>query len=121
MKKIVRKSISKKAVPAGLKGFSLIELMLAMVILVIVMGAMTAVSVAVFSSYQKSKAIKVISEDIGFALNSIAKDVRMGKIETTDLSCVGSVVSNSPKSCLMVSRNRGGRVCYRISSDSKAL
>jgi len=82
---------------------------------------MTAVSVSIFNSYQKSKAIKVISEDIGFAMNSIAKDVRMGRIETTDSNCIGSAISNSPKNCLMVSRNRGGRVCYRISDDYKLL
>jgi type II secretory pathway pseudopilin PulG len=92
-------------------GLTLIELLVAMFILMMVMGGMTAVSVAAFRSYQKSKAIKVVLEDIGFALNSIAKDVRMGKVESNDN------IGSTPRSSLVITRNQNVEtVCYSLSS-----
>jgi prepilin-type N-terminal cleavage/methylation domain-containing protein len=105
----MRKKCDKK----NKRGFSLIELMVAMFIFVILMGAMVAVSIAGFRSYGKSKAIKTVTEDVGFALNSIAKDVRMGKIENGN-----SYATGNPSDYLLVTRNRGGRVCYKIDSTS---
>jgi prepilin-type N-terminal cleavage/methylation domain-containing protein len=99
-------------------GFTLIELLVAMLILMIVLGGMTAVSVAGLRSYQKSRATKQVFEDVGYAMNSIAKDVRMGKIESTDSSCLSSGI-NDKKNCLLVTRNvTREKVCYRIGSDS---
>jgi prepilin-type N-terminal cleavage/methylation domain-containing protein len=97
------------------RGFSLIELLVAMFIFIIVMGAMVAVSLAGFRSYIKSKAIKTVTEDVGFALNSIAKDVRMGKIESAD-------TGDSPSSSLVVTLNRNQKmVCYKKSATSLDL
>lgn len=99
------------------KGFSLIELMVAMFILVLVMGAMASIAFSIFQSYQKSKAIKTVTESIGFALSSIAKDVRMGNIDKN------STHSNGVRSdYLLVSRNiSASKVCYRVASDSVSL
>ena len=92
------------------KGFTLIELMVAMFIFVILMGAMVAVSIAGFRSYGKSKAIKTVTEDVGFAINSITKDVRMGKVESAD-----SISSRSLS--LKLTRNSGqAKICYIVSS-----
>ncbi len=98
------------------KGFSLIELIVAMFILVMVIAAMVSISITVFRSYQKARAIKTIMEDVGYTLNSIAKDVRMGKIEIGN-----SYADGSAKDYLLVSRNRGGRVCYRINATTVAV
>lgn len=95
------------------KGFTLIELLVAMFILMVVMGGMVAVSVAGFRSYQKSRAIKRVLEDVGFAINSIAKDVRMGKIESADNT------GSPPSTSLAVVRNRDQvEVCYKITSSA---
>lgn len=97
----------------GKKGFTLIELMVAMFIFILLMGAMVAVSVAGFRSYGKSKAIKTVTEDVGFAINSIAKDVRMGKIESADNT------GSTPSSSLVVTLNRNQtKVCYSVSAAS---
>jgi prepilin-type N-terminal cleavage/methylation domain-containing protein len=97
------------------QGFSLIELIIAMFIFVLLMGAMVAVSVAGFRSYGKSKAIKTVTEDVGFALNSITKDVRMGKIETNSNT-------TPPSKQLIVTRNSSQeKVCYKIADDNKSL
>lgn len=83
------------------QGFSLIELMVAMFIFSMLLGGMIAVSIAGLRSYGKSKAVKTVTEDVGFAMNSIAKDVRMGKIESA-----GKLVSAAlPSSDLIVTRN----------------
>src|SRR3989339_828222 len=108
------------------KGFTLIELIVAMFIFMLVMGAMVAVSIAGFRSYGKSKAVKTVTEDIGFAMNSMAKDIRMGKIEDTDPACKGTGI-NTRVSCLMVTRNATKKVgiqiytekvCYQIDTGS---
>jgi len=98
------------------KGFTLIELMVAMFIFVLLLGAMVAVSVAGFRSYGKSKAIKTVTEDVGFAINSITKDVRMGKIESADNT------GSTPSASLVVTLNRNQKmVCYKISATLTSL
>ena len=107
----------KKSIQDANTGFSLIELLIAMFIFLMVMGAMVAVSVAGFRSYGKSKAVKTVTEDVGFAINSIAKDVRMGKIEKSSTYADGSRKSN-----LMLTRNSTQqKVCYVISGDNLKL
>lgn len=109
IKKLIKNS--KLKIKNSRKGFSLIELLVAMFIFAMVMGGMVAVSVAGFRSYGKSKAIKTVTEDVGFAINSITKDVRMGKIENNTTGCGAS----SPQKCLMVTRNATQeKVCYII-------
>lgn len=101
------------------KGFTLIELMVAMFIFVLLMGAMVAVSVAGFRSYGKSKAIKTVTEDVGFALNSIAKDVRMGKIEKFKVGGVTQTGDGTNfKRYFAVTLNRDASlVCYYRGDD----
>jgi len=97
------------------KGFTLIELMVAMFIFMMVMVAMVAVSIAGFRSYSKSKAIKTVTEDVGFAINSITKDVRMGKIES-------AYANGGEGNFLLVTRNANQtKVCYKITNSNKQL
>ncbi len=96
-------------------GFTLIELIVAIFIFSIITIAIVSVFVSTVTAYGKAKAIKTVKENAEFAMSSIAKDVRMGKIETTDSNCIGN--GGSPKACLMVTRNRGGKVCYRVASN----
>lgn len=107
----------KKLIQNARTGFTLIELIVAMFIFMMVMGAMVAVSVSGFRSYGKSKAIKTVSEDVGFAINSITKDVRMGKIEKSSTYADGS-----RKNKLMLTRNSTQqKICYIISGDNLKL
>lgn len=96
------------------KGFTLIELLVAIFIFSLITVAIVSVFVSMATAYGKAKAIKTVKENAEFAMASIAKDVRMGKIETSDANCFGA--GTSPKSCLIVTRNRGGKVCYKITS-----
>lgn len=97
------------------EGFTLIELLVAMLILLLVMGGMVAVSVAGLRSYQKSRATKLVFEDVGYAMNSIAKDVRMGKVESANVP----VGSSTPNDELIITRNVDRmKICYKITSTS---
>jgi prepilin-type N-terminal cleavage/methylation domain-containing protein len=97
------------------RGFSLIELMVSMFILVVVMGAMVVVSISGLRSYQKSRAIKTVTEDLGYAVNSIAKEVRMGRIDSDD--SISSIADR-----LVITRNRDlTPVCYVLSETALSL
>jgi len=92
------------------KGFTLIELMVAIFIFSLITVAIVSVFVSTVTSYGKAKAIKTVKENAEFAMASIAKDVRMGKIVNPSAGySVGSL-----KQYLMISRNRGGKVCYYL-------
>lgn len=96
------------------KGFTLIELMVAISIFAMVLVAMMAVFNSALGAYQKGRAVKKVMEDSQFALNSIAKDVRMGKIESDDHT------ASPPSSNLKITRNRDQiMVCYNIEASNK--
>lgn len=104
------------------QGFTLIELIIALLIFSLIIVGIMAVFVSSINAYQKSKAIKKVKEDAEFAMNSISKDVRMGKIETTDSSCIGTGAGTSLKKCVLVTRNRGqDKACYKIAGDNLSL
>ncbi|OGI25256.1 MAG: hypothetical protein A3J76_05430 [Candidatus Moranbacteria bacterium RBG_13_45_13] len=96
------------------RGFTLIELMVAIFIASIILVAMVAVFVSMTNAHVKSRAIKTVAENAQFALNSIAKDVRMGKIETT-------YSDGTKQSRIIVARNTGVKVCYEIGADYLGL
>jgi prepilin-type N-terminal cleavage/methylation domain-containing protein len=105
------KTVIKKGKIIKRKGFTLIELLVAMFIFAMVLVAMMAVFNAALGAYQKGRAVKKVMEDAQFALNSVAKDVRMGKIESADFT------ASPPNSELIVTRNRNQtKVCYRITT-----
>lgn len=94
------------------KGFTLIELVVAIFIFSIILVGVLTISVSVLNSYQKAKAIKTVKENAEFALSSIAKDVRMGKIESAD---TGAGKSDT----FEITRNRNQtKVCYRKTANT---
>ncbi|MDD5490072.1 MAG: type II secretion system protein, partial [Candidatus Moranbacteria bacterium] len=106
---------SKFKIQNSRKGFTLIELLVAILIFSLIVVAIVSVFVSTVTSSGKARAVKNVKENAEFAVSSIAKDVRMGKIESTDSNCIGT--GTSPKSCLMITRNGGGKVCYKVASD----
>lgn len=92
------------------KGFTLIELLVAIFIFSLITIAIVSVFVSTVTSYGKAKAIKTVKENAEFAMASIAKDVRMGKIVNPS----AGYSNGSLEQYLMISRNRGGKVCYYL-------
>ena len=96
------------------RGFTLIELMVAIFIASVILVAMVAVFVSMTNAHVKSRAIKTVAENAQFALNSIAKDLRMGKIEST-------YSDGLKQSRIVVARNTGVKACYEIGTDYLGL
>jgi prepilin-type N-terminal cleavage/methylation domain-containing protein len=89
------------------KGFTLIELLVAIFIFSLIMVSIVSVFASTVKAYSKAKSMKILKENIEFAISSIAKDVRMGKIESTD---TGAGISDT----FEVTRNIDQtRVCYQ--------
>lgn len=98
-------------------GFTLIELIIAIFIFSLLSMAIVAVFVSTTRAYQKARAVKNVKENSEFAISSIAKDVRMGKIEKNS-----SYSDGSRKNNFMVTRNRNQqKVCYVFSADGTKL
>jgi prepilin-type N-terminal cleavage/methylation domain-containing protein len=93
-------------------GFTLIELLVSIFIFGLITVAMLSVFAGVSGASQKAKAIKQIKERMEFAMNSIAKEVRMGRVENGG----ANYATGGPVNYLLITRNRGGRVCYKIDS-----
>lgn len=71
------------------------------------MVSIVSVFVSTVKAYSKAKATKNLKENIEFAISSIAKDVRMGKIESAN---TGAGISDT----FEVTRNKDqAKVCYK--------
>lgn len=106
------------------EGFTLIELMVAISIFSIILVGVLTISVSVLNAYQKAKAIKTVKENAEFAFSSIAKDVRMGKIESPfDVVKSGVKTPHTNDGSTIygyfaVTRNRNQEVaCYHAAGD----
>ncbi len=86
------------------------ELLISIFIFSLISIAIIAVFVSSVMSYQKSRSIKFLKENIEYSLNSIAKDVRMSSIVSSG--------NGSRSLTLELRRNRGGAICYEIDSGS---
>ena len=93
-------------------GFTLIELMVAIFIFSIITVGIVSVFVSTAGSYQKARAIKEVKENIEYAVNSIAKEVRMGSIPAASAYSDGTLQKK-----FEIQRNRGGTVCYSLESE----
>ena len=98
-------------------GFTLIELIVAIFIFSVITVAIVSVFVSTTKAYQKARVIKLVKENAEFALVSIAKDVRMGKIEKSS-----SYSSGSRKDYFLVTRNRTQqKICYVFSTSELSV
>jgi type II secretory pathway pseudopilin PulG len=96
-----------KKYSGNLRAFTLIELLVSIFIFSLIMISVVAVFASTVRAYSKAKAMKTLKESMEFAIGSIAKDVRMGKIESANTGGVAS-------STLEITRNQGQvRICYR--------
>ncbi len=109
----------KYKIPDTKSGFTLIELMVAVFIFSLMLVAIVSVFASAVTAYSKARAMKSLKENAEFAISSMAKDVRMGRILDTDSSCVGT---GNAKKCFMIKRNRSqAKTCYYLSADNKQL
>lgn len=111
------------------RGFTLVEMMVAIAVFSIVMVVATGALLNVIDANQKAQAIKTAINNVNFALESISKDMRVG----TDYSCfvggswVGDCSSNgtgiryrSPRGYLGTDGKKG-YAYYRYNSTDKSI
>ncbi len=63
----------------NIKGFTLVEMLVAIAVFMIVMTVAVGSLVAIIDSNRKAQAIKNVINNINFALESISKDMRVGR------------------------------------------
>lgn len=120
--------LQKNKAKAG-RGFTLVEMMVAIAVFSIVMVVATGALLNVIDANQKAQAIKTAINNVNFALESISKDMRVG----TDYSCLvsGSWVGDcsrdgtgikyrSPRGYLGADGKRG-YAYYRYNSTDKSI
>ena len=89
------------------KGFTLVEMMVAIAVFSIVMVVAMSALLNVIDANQKAQSIKTAINNVNFALEGISKDMRMG----TDYSCLNSSKNVIPeRDCL---KSEGYGVRYR--------
>jgi prepilin-type N-terminal cleavage/methylation domain-containing protein len=107
---------AKYQIPNTNPGFTLIELLVSIFIFSLITVAIVSVFVSTTKAHQKARAIKFVKENAEFAISSIAKDVRMGKIEGKFR--VGSKIytnNGTQGQYFVITRNRTGEtICYSL-------
>jgi prepilin-type N-terminal cleavage/methylation domain-containing protein len=114
MKFIIRKnSNKKKGLPAGRRGFTMIELLIAIAIFIIVIAIVFSLFLTSLKSQRKTIAIQNVQDNARFLLEFIAKEVRMSTIR--DLTYNGEV------SDLYITRHDGEDIDYSFNATDKTI
>ncbi|MDO8590023.1 MAG: type II secretion system protein [bacterium] len=93
------------------KGFTLIELMVAISIFIIVMTISMGSIVGVFDANRKSRSLKTVLNNLNLAMESMSKEMRFG----TNYHCGAGNVT-VPQNC-----NTGGTLMSFLSSDNAQI
>ena len=88
------------------KGFTLVEMMVAIAVFSIVMVTAMSALLNVIDANNKARSLKTAVNNISFALDGISKDMRVG----TDYKC-GTVITSMPSSvALECTNDTGGKI-----------
>lgn len=90
------------------RGFTLIEVVVAMFIFVIIMTTVSGIFGRAFQGYRGAKAIQRDLEAAQYAINLMAKSLR-----------TSSIISNSPTSVNIYDHSQDKCIVYRFDSDNK--
>lgn len=91
------------------KGFTLIELMVAVSIFIIIMTISMGSIIGVFDSNRKSRSLKTVITNLNLAVESMAKEMRFGE----NYHCGSDGTITSPQNC-----SSGGNFMSFLSSDN---
>jgi len=91
------------------KGFTIIELLVALAIFSLVIVSMAAVAVSVIKSQRKGFVLQESQENARYILESMSKEIRMSAIDSGDSG-------GSPVTTLDITNSKGENVDYRFVS-----
>src|SRR3989344_8179976 len=93
------------------KGFTLIELMVAVSIFIVVMTISMGSIIAVFDANRKSRSLKTVLNNLNLAVESMSKEMRFGRNYHCELSALASPPFTLPQNCA-----GGGKLMSFLSS-----
>ena len=103
------KTLKRKESKINKKGFSLIEILLAMAVFSMIIGGVVLFSVRSIEAHTKSQAMQNSIDNARFAIEGLNKKIR------TSNSIIGSW-SSASKAIFLVDNVDGGKYCYKFSS-----
>ena len=95
------------------KGFTLIELMVAMSIFIVVMTISMGSILGVFDANRKSRSLKTVLNNLNLAVESMSKEMRFGKNYHCEEFPTASPPFTTPQNCAP-----GGKLMSFLSSDN---
>jgi len=101
------------------KGFSLIEMIIAIFIFSLVMTTVTTIFVRVASARKKAKSIQRDLDDARFAMEQMAKIFRTSTIIGTPTATNIAVFDNSQGSCVQYQKSATNKLQYRTGAGVK--
>ena len=102
------------------KGFTLVELMVAVSIFIVIMTVSTGSIIGVFDANRKSRSLKTVINNLNLAVESMSREIRFGK----DYHCGSSGNLINPQNCssgdtfLSFLSKDGDRITYRLDSST---
>ena len=102
------------------KGFTLIELMVAISIFIVIMTISMGSIIGVFDANRKSRSLKTVLNNLNLAVESMSKEIRYGK--NYHCGSLGSV--SSPQNCesgdnfISFLSSSGTQITYRLNAQS---
>jgi prepilin-type N-terminal cleavage/methylation domain-containing protein len=99
------------------RGFTLIEMIVSLAIFATVVLIAVGALLSIIDANRKANELRVVMENLNFAIESIARNVRTG----TDYGCGSSPGNCSNKTTLSFVNQEGKDVKYAFDFDSKAI
>lgn len=97
-------------------GFSLIEMMVAVSIFVIVAFIVTTTLLTMSAAYKKSLKMRLLMDNLNFSVQSMAFDLREGRIDDVANACVDIKCAFSDVENYVINNNKNPNVCYKQDS-----
>lgn len=107
--------------PSFLTGFSLIELLIAVGILVLVILVATTISISAIRAQKENKSFREIQDDGRYIMEMMMKEIRMSKIMIPAEDIVGERSNLQTLDRLTVLKNTGETVIYSKNNDEQLI
>ena len=88
----MKNNFSKKNMTVSRKGFSLLEMIVAIFIFSLVMTTVTTIFVKIFNARKKTKEIQINIEDARASMELMAKSLRMSNVKSGDAASADNIV-----------------------------
>ncbi len=100
------------------RGFTLIELIVALAIFSILLTAVASSAVAIIRAQRESFAMQNIGEQVGYVLESMSKEIRMSKIVSNTGTYSSLRIVNSKNQTVDYRFDSGGIILRRVNNGS---